>query len=79
MAFCCDIALLCLQILAMLGWCVAAAVALAVVFGTYEPAQGNLMTPAGSAIYNAFHSTAWGAAVAWVIIACDSGYGGNYL
>ena len=61
----------------MLGWSTAVVVALAVVFGTYEPAQGNLMSQSDSAAYNAFHSTAWGAAVAWVIIACDSGYGGN--
>ena len=66
-----------LQMIAVVGWCLAAVIALAVLFGPYEPAQGNLMTPAGSAAYNALHSTGWGVAVAWVIIACDCGYGGK--
>jgi len=32
-----------------------------------------------AALYNALSRPAWGICLAWVVIACCSGYGGNYI
>ncbi|RUS73916.1 hypothetical protein EGW08_018321 [Elysia chlorotica] len=63
--------------LAMTGWLMAAATALAVVFGldTKLIADDELSVPAAAA-YNAFGRNAWAISVAWVILACSSGWGG---
>ncbi|XP_076053964.1 nose resistant to fluoxetine protein 6-like [Oratosquilla oratoria] len=61
------------------GWTVAVFVALAVLFGMYSyddalhPMQYDVMT---QFFYGGFHRTAWALALAWVVIACQNGYGG---
>ncbi|RUS88829.1 hypothetical protein EGW08_003374, partial [Elysia chlorotica] len=58
------------------GWAVAAAVALAVVYGLFESTNGHPISTDVGALYNALARTAWGASVSWVIFACATGYGG---
>ncbi|XP_045202094.2 nose resistant to fluoxetine protein 6-like [Mercenaria mercenaria] len=61
----------------MMGWTVATAVAMSVLYGLYTP-DGTPpdLSNAVSALYNATSRTAWGLSVAWVIFACATGYGG---
>ena len=58
-------------------WAVATACALAVVYGLYEASNGHPVTLSTSALYNAMSRPVWGACVAWVVIACVTGNGGN--
>ncbi|XP_067662821.1 nose resistant to fluoxetine protein 6-like [Haliotis asinina] len=60
----------------LVGWAVAAASALAVLYGPYESANGTPMPSDVSAFYNSAHRTVWGAAVCWVVVACATGNGG---
>ncbi|XP_071119326.1 nose resistant to fluoxetine protein 6-like [Haliotis cracherodii] len=60
----------------LLGWAIATAVALAVLYGLYDDANGHHLTVDAAAFYNAVHRTAWGACVAWVVFACATGNGG---
>lgn len=62
----------------MVGWTVATAVAMSVLYGLYTPDGSAPDLGEGvSAFYNATSRTAWGLSVAWVIFACASGYGGG--
>ena len=66
------------KLLALLGWCVSVATALAVVYGLYyynhnPPAK---MTLVASGFYNSLSRTLWAMCLSWVVIACMSGYGG---
>uniref|UniRef100_A0A0B6ZGH0 Acyltransferase 3 domain-containing protein n=1 Tax=Arion vulgaris TaxID=1028688 RepID=A0A0B6ZGH0_9EUPU len=62
---------------ALLGWALAAAAGLAVVYGLNEDIGGEKLSDLGlRAFYNAVARSAWGACVCWVIIACASGRGG---
>ncbi|XP_046562223.1 LOW QUALITY PROTEIN: O-acyltransferase like protein-like [Haliotis rubra] len=60
----------------LVGWALAAASALAVLYGPYESANGTPMPSDVSAFYNSAHRTVWGAAVCWVVVACATGNGG---
>ena len=60
----------------MLGWTLATAMALLVLYGLYNPEGQPTFGLDVSALYNATSRTAWGMAVAWVIFACATGYGG---
>ncbi|KAG0723800.1 Nose resistant to fluoxetine protein 6 [Chionoecetes opilio] len=68
----------------VLGWAAAVGVALAVLFGIARynyvgtPSQVPQMSLAEAVMYGGAHRAAWGAAVAWVIVACSWGYGGEY-
>ncbi|KAK6195849.1 hypothetical protein SNE40_001192 [Patella caerulea] len=64
------------KITALIIWFVAAASALAIVYGLYDYANGSVATKDVGAFYNAVHRTIWGACVSWVVIACSTGYGG---
>ncbi|XP_053395797.1 nose resistant to fluoxetine protein 6-like [Mercenaria mercenaria] len=66
------------RVLAVVGWCVAIATALAVIYGMYyyNHHTGTHMTLVQSAFYNALGRTAWGMCLSWVVIACISGNGG---
>lgn len=59
-------------------WMVAAASALAVLYGLYgdRAGGGHAVSLPVSALYNAVHRTVWGACVAWVVVACVTGNGG---
>ena len=64
-----------------LGWVLAAACNLAVVYGLVHY-NGNFLTPMPlglSAFYQTCSRTAWGLGLAWVIFACCRGYGGRWL
>ncbi|BFZ20625.1 hypothetical protein BsWGS_23663 [Bradybaena similaris] len=60
-----------------LGWVTAIATGLAVVYGLHGDISGQNVSSVGvAAFYNTVARSAWGACVAWVIIACSSGCGG---
>ncbi|XP_013412631.1 nose resistant to fluoxetine protein 6 isoform X2 [Lingula anatina] len=64
------------RLTALIGWMVATATALALVYGLYDVYQGHPLSNDVGAFYNAVSRTAWGACVGWVIYACCTGYGG---
>ncbi|XP_059140219.1 nose resistant to fluoxetine protein 6-like isoform X2 [Physella acuta] len=60
-----------------IGWALATAVALAVLYGLRGDISGDHYSSVGvAALYLALARSAWGASVAWVVVACASGYGG---
>ena len=66
----------------MLGWAVAIAIGMLVVYGLYpynSPNEGwyKPMDTDLGAFYESCHRFAWGLALAWVILACVTGYGGK--
>ncbi len=74
------ISLACLfQSLAVVGWIVATASSLAVIYGLIDYARGATPSKGLSAFYNAVSRSVWGAGVAWVIFACARGCGGMYI
>ena len=56
------------------GWALSVGMTFILVHGLY----GNL-GPILSAAYVALSHTAWAIAVAWIVIACSTGNGGQYL
>lgn len=60
------------------GWCVAIATAMAVIFGQYHynSHPGTHMTMVESIFYISLSRTAWSLCLAWVVVACVSGNGG---
>ena len=67
------------RICAVIGWIVAAAIALAVLYGLIPYMQITNKDELPSAIsitYGSLHRFAWGISIAWVIFACVTGYGG---
>jgi hypothetical protein len=49
----------------------------AVVFGAFDIIQYNRgYNPLESTLYGGLHRAAWATAVAWLIFACHTGYGG---
>ena len=66
-----------MQCVALVGWMVAAALAMASVFGLYDATANEPMPLWLSAVYNAAGRTAWALGVAWVVVACVTGNGGK--
>ncbi|KAK7497003.1 hypothetical protein BaRGS_00011739 [Batillaria attramentaria] len=67
------------RIVALCGWAVAGGVGMAVIFGLYDASKVTDTEPLEvweAALWNSLGRTAWGVCVAWVIIACHTGYGG---
>ena len=62
-----------------MGWALAWAVGLSVVYGLFENTNGHPISTEVAALYNSMDRIAWGAAVCWVIFACATGYGGETL
>ena len=61
-----------------IGWVTATGVALSLIYGLYGVTSEQEMTTVQvAAFYNAVSRPLWGACIAWVIIACTSGYGGK--
>ncbi|XP_039252326.2 nose resistant to fluoxetine protein 6-like [Styela clava] len=59
------------------GWAIATALNLAVLYGLWPYVKdGTMMTVSLSAFYNAMSRPIWAVGLAWVVIACTSGYGG---
>ena len=66
------------KVVVYVGWLTATGVALSLIYGLYGVTSEQEMTTVQvAAFYNAVSRPLWGACVAWVIIACTSGYGGN--
>ena len=62
----------------MLGWLLAAAIAVSVLYGFYPSYHSGVpMTKAGQVVYGSLCRYAWGVAVAWVVFACKYGFGGK--
>ncbi|XP_005106497.3 O-acyltransferase like protein [Aplysia californica] len=60
-----------------IGWAVAVATGLAVVYGIHgDITAKDPSSTEFAALYNALSRSAWSVAISWVIIACASGYGG---
>ena len=72
-----HIVYLLLQIINLIGWLLAAAIAVLVLYGTYDSSGVPKLSNTASAIYNATARTGWGVAIAWVIVACATGNGGR--
>lgn len=56
------------------GWLLSAACLLSLVYGLYE---ANLSALTGAA-YSSFSHSAWALGLAWIVVACSTGYGGMY-
>lgn len=63
--------------MALVGWAIAAVVGIAVVYGLWHwMAIRQIPSRIVSAVYNALARTAWALVLAWITLACLSGYGG---
>ena len=68
------------QLMNIAGWGVAAALGLSVVYGPYAANMGyHVVHISESMIYAGFARTAWGIAVAFLIISCALGQGGETI
>ncbi|XP_035683589.1 nose resistant to fluoxetine protein 6-like [Branchiostoma floridae] len=65
-----------MMIVAPVGWAVATATALAVLYGLYGTYHGTVMTNSENAFYLSVHRAVWGMALGWMVLACFYGYGG---
>ncbi|XP_012934636.1 nose resistant to fluoxetine protein 6 [Aplysia californica] len=73
----CDLRVRIPRVVNLIGWALATAVALAVLYGLYPYADGTeKIDLVLSAFYNSLSRSAWGLCVAWVIFACVTGNGG---
>ncbi|XP_066267576.1 nose resistant to fluoxetine protein 6-like [Branchiostoma lanceolatum] len=65
------------SLLMPVGWLVAAASALAVLYSTFGQYNGTtLQTESENVLYLTVHRTVWAIALGWVVVACHHGYGG---
>ena len=60
-----------------LGWVLAAAMNLVVLYGLYGVTHGHNLSPAVNAFYAAVHRNVWAVGLGWVIFACSTGHGGT--
>ncbi|XP_070156272.1 O-acyltransferase like protein isoform X3 [Polyergus mexicanus] len=56
----------------VVGWLLSSACLLSLLYGLYEAE----LTPATSAAYSSLSHSAWALGLAWIVIACSTGYGG---
>ena len=63
--------------MALVGWLVFTVIALSILYGLYGEAHDHHVGEATAAVYTSLHRTAWALCVAWVIVACVTGYGGK--
>ena len=67
------------QVAAAAGWVAAAIINLSVLYGLYETYHtGKPLTPDVEALYTAVSRFAWCVGLAWVTVACLTGYGGKH-
>ena len=64
----------------MVGWLVATALGVLVVYGIYGETKkgGTQFNKAENITYGTFSRFTWGLALAWVIYACNKGYGSKF-
>lgn len=58
-----------------IGWTTSVSLLLFLVYGLYE----QELHPVTAAAYSSFSHTLWALGLAWVVIACSTGYGGRVL
>lgn len=58
-----------------IGWTTSVSLLLFLVYGLYE----QELHPVTAAAYSSFSHTLWALGLAWVVIACSTGYGGSVL
>lgn len=59
---------------------VAATLACLIVYGLYDDVNGYVhLSQSVKDLYNTTHRTVWGACVGWVVFACATGNGGEFL
>lgn len=68
------------QIVCVVGWLVATALGVLVVYGIYGETKkgGTQFNKAENIAYGTFSRFTWGLALAWVIYACNKGYGSKF-
>ena len=59
---------------ALSGWALALLCLFSLVYGLQHVQLGVI----GSALYVSLGHTAWGLALAWIVVACCTGYGGQW-
>ena len=66
------------RLFVLVGWCLATATALAVVYGLfyYSKHPNTSMSLVATGFYDSLSRTAWGLSLSWVVLACASGHGG---
>ncbi|XP_071955722.1 nose resistant to fluoxetine protein 6-like [Antedon mediterranea] len=60
----------------VLGWLAATGIALSVVYGLYGSYHGRPLSASATVVYITLCRFSWAVALAWVVFACDAGYGG---
>ncbi|XP_069121441.1 nose resistant to fluoxetine protein 6-like [Argopecten irradians] len=60
----------------LIGWTVSLTCVTSVVYGTLEENKGHLNSLQVDGVYNALSKTAWSLGLAWIVFACNTGYGG---
>ncbi|XP_014469015.1 PREDICTED: nose resistant to fluoxetine protein 6-like isoform X2 [Dinoponera quadriceps] len=56
----------------VVGWLLSSACLLSLLYGLYE----TELTPATAAAYSSLSHSAWALGLAWIVVACSTGYGG---
>lgn len=64
--------LLSFQATVIVGWLMSSACLLSLLYGLYEAE----LSPIAAAAYSSLSHTAWAMGLAWIVIACTTGYGG---
>ena len=68
------------QVAVFTGWTLATGTALAIIYGPFAPISEPRFLEVGVAtFYNGASRPLWGACIAWVIVACTCGYGGELV
>jgi hypothetical protein len=69
--------IVCVQLAVCTGWSLSLWTLYSVVYGMFDLVQFDHQYNAiETALYGALHRPAWAMAVAWVVFACQAGYGG---
>ena len=68
-------------VVCLLGWFLAVGLGLSSVYGVYTVYKegGRPFNTAENIIYGTFSRFVWGLALAWVIYACNKGYGSKFV
>lgn len=69
------------KLVCLVGWVLAIGLGLSSVYGVYTfyKEGGRPFNKAENVIYGTFSRFVWGLALAWVIYACNKGYGSKFV